>query len=172
MDHYPPVRQMIREAVEELGSPATNTAVRYWVEANYPGTNRGTIDARRMMCTVNQPSRIHYPEHQRARPCSDPRFDFLYRPARGELGWYRPEQHGVWSIEQDEGDFAICCDDGELIYPQRRECPAVVREPAAPRPPRTAISITQAQIDAARRLHELLAQWASTDRAFERLAES
>jgi len=146
MDHYPPVRVMIREAVEELGSPTTNTAVRDRIEANYPGTNHGTINAQRMVCTVNQPSRIHYPENQQARVCDDPRYHVLYCPSRARLEWFRPEKHGAWSIAQDdEGNFAICCDDGELIYPQRQERPAVVPEPAAPRPPRAATPITQAR---------------------------
>lgn len=66
----PSVREMIREAVEALGSPTTNVAVRDWVEARYPGTNRETINAQRIICTVNQPSRVHYPEgrHPSATP--------------------------------------------------------------------------------------------------------
>ncbi len=172
MDHHPPVRQMIREAVEELGSPTTNRAVKDWIAERYPGTNEGTIQAHVLFLCVNQPSRIHYPENQRARRCTDVRYDFLFRPARGQLEWYRPEKHGVWSIEQDdEGNFAICCDDGELIYPQRQERAPAATRPSA-RPTRPATAITQAQIDAARRLHERLPQWSSTDRAFERLAES
>ncbi|MFO7948121.1 MAG: hypothetical protein R6V19_15050 [Armatimonadota bacterium] len=166
----PPVREMLWEAIEELGSPTTNVAVRDWIEAHYPGTNRDTIDATRTICTVNQPSRIHYPENSRPRDCDDPRYDFLYCPSRGWLEWYKPETHGIWSIKQDsDGNLAICCDDGELIYPKRRG-PTTDREPT-PRQPRAAIPITQEQIDAAGRLHDLLSQWPTTDRAFEMLNE-
>ncbi|MGD9496484.1 MAG: hypothetical protein AB7Y46_09245 [Armatimonadota bacterium] len=109
---------MIREAVEELGSPTTNRAVRDWVAEHYPEANPLTVQTQLLILCVNQPSRTHYPENQRARPCTDVRYDYLYRPDRGEVEWYRPEQHGAWSIEQDdEGNFAISCDDGELIWP-------------------------------------------------------
>jgi hypothetical protein len=53
----PPVRQMIREAVEALGSPTTNVAVRDWIEAHYPGTNRVTIQCHITICTVDRPAR-------------------------------------------------------------------------------------------------------------------
>lgn len=165
----PSVRQMIRDAVESLGSPTTNVAVRDWIEARYPGTNRGTIMAQLLISTVNQPSRVHYPEGRRARECDDPRYDFLYRPARGQLEWYRPAKHGRWSIEQDEeGAFAICCDRGALVYPGAREGkkPLGRHEPTAA-PPIT--PVTPAQIEAARSLHNRLPNWAATDRAFEQL---
>jgi hypothetical protein len=104
-ERYPPVRQMVREAVEELGSPTTNVAVRDWIREHYPGTNRGTVDAQRLICTVNQPSRVHYTENRRPRVAAAP------------------------------------------------------------------VPITQAQIDAANRLHHKLPQWAASDRAFEQAAE-
>jgi hypothetical protein len=162
---------MLREAVEKLGSPTTNTAVKDWIVERYPGTNAGTIQAHMLFCCVNQPSRTHYPENQRSRVCDDLRYDFLFRPARGQLEWYRPEKHGVWSIEEDDdGDFAICCDDGEPIYPARRERTAAPERPT-PKQMREAVPITQVQINAANRLHTRCPQWSSTDRAFERLAK-
>jgi hypothetical protein len=165
----PPVRQMVRETVEALGSPTTNVAVREWVEAQYPGTNRGTIQCQITICTVNQPSRIHYPEGRWARDCDDPRYDFLYRPARGELEWYRPAKHGGWTIEQDdEGGFAICCDGGPLIYPAARESSTAAPQ-EKPASPSRITHVTQDQIDAANALHHRLPKWAATDRAFERL---
>jgi hypothetical protein len=160
---------MIREAVEELGSPTTNVEIRDWIEDNYPGTNRGTIGAQRLACTVNQPSRVHYLHNQSARECDDHRYNFLYCPDRGKIEWYRPERHGVWTIEEDEdGEFAICCDDGELIYPERRERSAT--EPSTTPRTRAAKPIDRSQIDAANLLHHRCPQWSSTDRAFERMA--
>lgn len=157
--HYPPVRQMIREAVEELGSPTTNVVVRDWIIGRYPGTNARTIDAQRIVCTVNQPSRVHHPEGLKPRECDDPRYDFLYCPSRGELEWYRAVKHGVWSIEEDEnGGFAVCCDDGELVYPGQEERAVTQREPAS-KQAKAAIPITQAQVDAANRLHDRCPQW-------------
>ena len=168
----PPVRQMIREAVEDLGSPTTNLAIRDWIEEHYPGTNRGTIGDQRIICTVNQPSRIHYPENHRTRIVEDPRYDFLYTPDRGKVEWYRPERHGVWSIGHDsDGTFAIRCDDGEFIYPQRKGA----TNTSSPAKPRTAkrppLLVLPSQIEAAGRLHHRTTQWESTDRAFELLRD-
>jgi hypothetical protein len=155
---YPPVRTMLWEAVEELGSPTSNVAVRDWIMGRYPGTNVGTISAQLMFCSVNQPSRIHYQENHRTGVCNDARYDFLYCPARGQLEWYRPEKHGVWFIERDgEDGYAICCDGGELIRPARRGGGKVAqatpkgRDAAAGAP--KVIPITQEQIEAASRLH-------------------
>ena len=86
---HPFVREMMRQAVEALGSPTTNVAVRDWIEERYPGTNRGTIQAQRIVCTVNQPSRVHYPENRRPRLCDDTRYDFLFCSERGKLEWCR-----------------------------------------------------------------------------------
>ena len=165
----PPVRQMLREAVEALGSPTTNVAVRDWVEARYPGTNRVTIQCHITICTVNQPSRVHYPQHGRPRVATDPRYDFLFSQGRGLLEWYRPERHGLWSIEQDDEELlAICCDGGELIHTSTRG----ERKSSPKQKPRTTprvTPVTQDQIHAARALHHRLPKWAATDRAFERL---
>jgi hypothetical protein len=162
---------MLREAVEALGSPTTNVAVRDWIETQYPGTNRETINAQRIICTVNQPSRIHYPEGPRPRECDDPRYDFLFCPARGQLEWYRPAKHGLWSVEQDEdGGFAICCDGGALIYPVAREGEKAIHKEKPRSLPRIT-PVTQSQIDAANTLHHRLPKWAATDRAFERLGQ-
>ena len=41
------------------------------------------------------------------------------------------ERHGAWGIEQDdEGNFAICCDDWELICPGRQKPTAKAAQPA------------------------------------------
>lgn len=166
-DKHPYVREMVWEAVEALGSPTRNRDICDWIEQRYPGTNRGTIQCHLAICCVNQLSRLHYPENQRPRVADDPRYDFLYRAGHGVVEWYRPERHGVWSIVQDEeGNLALSCDDGELIYPgQAKRPPTEPKRVAA----REAIPITQAQIDAARRLHDILSIWPTTDRAFDLL---
>lgn len=169
VEHHPPVRQMIREAVEALGSPTTNVAVRDWIEAQYPGTNRGTIQCHLMICCVNQPSRVSYTQNQQPRMATDPRYDFLFSQGRGQLEWYRPERHGLWSIEQDDEDvLAICCDGGELVRTGTR----AVRKPYLKQKPGSMpriTPVTQEQIEAANSLHHRLPKWAATDRAFERL---
>ena len=116
---YPPVRQMLREAVEALGSPTTNVAVQDWIQATYPGTKWNTVQCHFISCCVNQPSRVYYPEGGRPRTCNNLQKDFLYRPARGVLERYDPEKHGIWMIEQDaEGQWVIRQKGGEPIYPE------------------------------------------------------
>jgi endonuclease len=108
----PPVWRLIQQAVESLGSPTTNVAVRDWILQKYPGTNTGTIQAQIAYCTVNHDSRVHGPENRRVRSVPDERYDFLYRPARGELERYDPARHGVWSIvEREDGRLAVACQD-------------------------------------------------------------
>lgn len=115
----PPVRQMIREAVEALGSPTNNVGVRDWIEAHYPGTNPRTIGQQIRFCSVNQPSRVHQDTNRRPRTANDPRYDFLYCPAPGVLEIYDPTVHGMWSIEQDAGGHPfIRRRDGGPISPE------------------------------------------------------
>lgn len=40
----PPVWQMVRQAVEEVGEQTTNIEVRDWILEHYPETNKNTID--------------------------------------------------------------------------------------------------------------------------------
>lgn len=165
----PPVRQMIREAVEALGSPTTNVAVRDWIEARYPGTNPGTIQAQITICTVNHPARVKYTQNRLPRTATDPRYDFLFRQGRGQLEWYRPERHGLWSIAQaDKGRLAICRRGGELIYTSAQHKPKSSGKEERGKVARVT-PVTQAQIDAANALQRRLPTWAATDRAFERL---
>ena len=88
---------MVKEAVEALGSPTTNVAVRDWILKKYPGTNQSTIQCQTIVCTVNHSSRIHYPENKKPRTATGP-YDFLFRPDRGKLEWYDPAKHGQWQI--------------------------------------------------------------------------
>ena len=127
-----------------------STAVQNWIAEYYPATNHATVQCQCIICCVNQPSRVHYPQTQRPRVADDPRYDFLFRPERGKLEWYDPEKHGVWTIQQDdEGKFAISCDDGDLIYPRARQRSGEVSVMPPKRPPRAAIPILPSQIEAA-----------------------
>ena len=120
----PPVWQMVKEAVEALGSPTTNVAVRDWVLAKYPGTKTSTIACQIITCTVNHPSRIHYGSNQKPR-IADRSDDFLLRPGRGQLELYDPEKHGAWEIAETES--------GKLL----------VRQVDADRPPEPTIDTAE-----------------------------
>ncbi len=103
----PPVWQMIREAMEALGSDTTNVAVRNWIIRQYPGTKRNTISCHIIMCTVNHSSRIHYPQNQKPRTANG-RYDFLFRPERGQLQVYDQARHGQWTIiQREDGSFTV-----------------------------------------------------------------
>lgn len=111
----PPIRVRLREAIQDLSGRATNRAVRDWVLKHYPGTNVNTIQTMLATYTVNNPSRIHAPEIHGPRLANDERYDFLYRPRRGELEWYVPERHGAWAIvEREDGRLGVEAVEGEL----------------------------------------------------------
>lgn len=110
----PPVWRMVKEAVEALGGKTTNVAVRDWILTNYHGTNASTIACQITVCTVNHASRIHYPENQKPR-LATAQYDFLFRPASGQLEWYDPNLHGQWEIAELE--------DGRLIVQEVGEQP-------------------------------------------------
>jgi len=96
-----PVWKMVKEAVQALGSPTSNLAVRDWILKKYPGTNKSTIGCQIIVTTVNHDSRIHYPENKKPRKC-DSQYDFLYRPSTGQLESYDQARHGSWEILEDE----------------------------------------------------------------------
>jgi len=166
---HPPVYQILHDALEEIGSPTTNVKLKDWIRSRYPKIPSGTIGAQRIICTVNQPSRVHYVQCQKTRRCNDPRYDFLYCPARGQIEWYNPKKHGHWHIEKDaKGLFAIRLNGGKPIYPASRG-PVNTHSLHSLRRPLSIIPVIQEQIDAAKELHQRLPKWAATDRAFERL---
>lgn len=106
-ENRPYVWQMVRDAVEALGTPTTNLAVRDWILKRYPDTNKSTIQCQIINCTVNHASRVHYPENGKPRICNT-RYDFLYRPERGLLERYDRARHGDWEIcEGDDGSLIV-----------------------------------------------------------------
>lgn len=157
MDEHTPIREMVLEAAEALDKPFRNAEIRDYVLAKWPDTNEGSIQCHIAIATVNQQSRVQYPENQRPRRAEDPRYDFLYRVGRGQRVLYDPELHGTWRIARTpDGDLIVACDDEVAIIEELPE--AVAASP-----------ITEAQIDAAKRLHRHLTTWAASERGFERL---
>lgn len=102
----PPVRLMVKNAVEDLGGSATYEQIRDWISTKYDNVNRGTIDAQTIACTVNQPSRGHYPENQKTRGF-DPNYDFFFTTGRGKVELYDKTKHGEWGIIEKKGRFRI-----------------------------------------------------------------
>jgi RecB family endonuclease NucS len=93
----PPVWQMVKEAVINLGGKTTYAQIRDFIRGKYGDVNESTITCQTIVCSVNHPSRIHYPENQRPRKC-DAQYDFLYNTGRGKVELYDPDTHGLWEI--------------------------------------------------------------------------
>ena len=105
----PPIRKMIKDAVKNLhGGRIEYSEIRDHVLARYGSVNRDSINDQIAVCTVNHPSRVHYPENSKPRAANDQRYDFLYMVGLGQVEWYDPKLHGVWEIRKDEnGDLIV-----------------------------------------------------------------
>ena len=112
MRSNPPVWQLIKHAIAELGGSATNAQIRDAILARYPDVNPGTINMQINICTVNSPSRVHLPENSKPRIATDPRYDFLFRVSHGHVVSYDPKQHGAWAIVKDnDGHLKVSLSD-------------------------------------------------------------
>ncbi len=97
----PPVWQMIKEAIQTLNGKATYTQIRDFIKQKYGDVNEKTITAQTICCSVNHPSRIHFPENKKPRKC-DTQYDFLFTPTRGRVELYDLNTHGMWEIRLNE----------------------------------------------------------------------
>ena len=97
----PVIWQMVKEAVENLGGKATYAEIKKYIHSKWNDVNERTINAQILVMSVNQPSRIHYPENKKPR-ISNSQYDVLYSIGRGEVVLYKPEEHGLWEIYENE----------------------------------------------------------------------
>ena len=107
----PTHREMIREAVGDLDGRATYAEIRDWICGRYGSVNRSAITANIIMCTVNHPSRIHYPQSSKPRVANG-RYDFLYRVGRGRVALYDPKSHGAWEVRRGPKGEAVVAEVG------------------------------------------------------------
>ncbi len=102
---------MIKEATEKSPNvKITYQEIKDYIKRTYGDVKDSTINAQIIVTTVNQPSRVHYPENQKPR-ISNTKYDFLFTVGRGQVVLYKPEEHGVWEIAKS--DF------GKLVVKQR-----------------------------------------------------
>ena len=101
----PPVWQLVREAVEHYNREVTYSDVKQYVWSKYPDVNTSTLTCALIICSVNHPSRIHYPENKKPRAATG-QYDFLFHTGRGRVAPYDAEKHGAWEIA-DLGDGAL-----------------------------------------------------------------
>lgn len=126
MTHERPyVWEMIKEAVEQLGRRATYGQITDYINKKWQGVNKNTINAQIIVCTVNHPSRVHYPENSKTRE-ANARYDFLYKIGRGEVVMYDPEKHGKWAIAEQNGRLIVT---QENVLESQEELEETVAEP-------------------------------------------
>ncbi len=101
MNEQPYIWQMIKEAIEYYSGRATNNEIKDYINERYEGMNQNSISNQIMVCTVNQPSRIHFPENKKPR-IANSKYDLLYSPEKGVVEQYDPQKHGHWEIREKE----------------------------------------------------------------------
>ncbi|MDD2367199.1 MAG: hypothetical protein PHN84_13640 [Desulfuromonadaceae bacterium] len=97
----PYVWQMIKEAIEALDGKATYAEIRDYIRTKFGDVNKSTITCQTIVCSVNHPSRVHYPENKKPRACTS-QYDFLFNKGRGKVELYDPAMHGLWELREDE----------------------------------------------------------------------
>jgi len=102
----PPIWQQIRDAVQPLGRETSNAEIKQILLSQYQDLNAATINCQIAICSVNRPSRIHYPENKKPR-LANSQYDFLFATGRGRVVWYDPAKHGLWAIEQTPDGLAV-----------------------------------------------------------------
>lgn len=104
-----PIREMIRNAVTDLGGKANYTQIIELINKKHGAVNNNTIRTQIMACSVNSFSRIHLPECGKPRSF-DARYDFLYNVGPGQVVLYDPIIHGNWTLIEHQGKTVIAKD--------------------------------------------------------------
>jgi hypothetical protein len=94
---------MIREAMNDLysGDRVGYRQIKDWITNKYGDVNENTMNAQIIVCTVNHPSRVHYPENKKPR-IANGKYDFLYTVGNGQVVKYDPATHGIWQLKENE----------------------------------------------------------------------
>ncbi len=93
----PPVWQLVRNAIQHFDREVSYSEIKNFVWSEYPDVNSSTLTCQIIVCSVNHPSRVHYPENKKPRLCTT-QYDFLYNTSRGRVAPYDPERQGLWEI--------------------------------------------------------------------------
>lgn len=109
----PPVRQMVKEAVQQMGGECSYPAIKARIRSMHgDGVNDSSITCSIISGAVNHPSRIHYNENKKPR-LADTEYDYLFSTGRGKVVWYEPEKQGVWEIAKaTDGSLAVRLAEG------------------------------------------------------------
>lgn len=116
MDEKPFVWQMVKEAVENIGSKCSYKEIRDYINEKYSDVNESTINAQIIVITVNHGSRIHYSVNKKPR-IANTNSDVLFSTGIGEVELYDPKKHGIWEITKDDyGKFTVKKVSEDLIH--------------------------------------------------------
>ena len=109
----PYVREMIKNAVENISPYVTHKKIINWINEKYDDVNENTIRGQTSACTVNSRSRVGYPECSKPREY-DERYDFLFTPKTGSgiVEFYKPAKHGKWTIMKNNNGKITIAKDG------------------------------------------------------------
>lgn len=92
---------MVKDAVTAIGGNVSYTEIRNYIKSKYGEIKDSTITCQIIVCTVNHPSRVHYPENNKPRIASS-KYDFLFTTGRGHVELFKQDVHGIWEIQEDE----------------------------------------------------------------------
>ncbi len=120
----PPIWQLVRDAIRHFGREVSYSDIKQFVWAQYPDVNSSTLTCQIIVCSVNHPSRVHYPENKRARLCTG-QYDFLYNTGRGRVVPYDPDRQGLWEIAVS-GDGALLVRVAQEAIAQNESSPAAL----------------------------------------------
>src|SRR5437868_13356946 len=101
MADRPPMWTLLRDAIDACGGKATYSELKDHIRAKYGAINDSSLTCEIISCSVNHPSRIHYPVNKKPRAATS-QYDFLFNVGRGRVEAYDPESHGDWEIYADE----------------------------------------------------------------------
>ena len=102
----PPIWQLVKQAVQTIGADASYSEIKQLVWSQFPDINASTLTATIICCSVNHPSRIHYPENKKPRVCTG-QYDFLFNTGRGRATLYDVDKHGQWEIVEADGSLRV-----------------------------------------------------------------
>lgn len=92
--------QLVKQAVEQFDREVSYGEIKKHIWSKYPDVNGSSLTCEIVTCSVNHPSRVHYPVNKKTRK-SDGLHDFLYYTKRGHVTLYDPETHGLWEIVEE-----------------------------------------------------------------------
>lgn len=123
MRYDTPFRELLREAVAEVGSPFTQEDVERWLLGRHGDVRRSAIRAHLSAGTVNNQSRVHF---------GMPVGDLVFRRSDGKLERYDPARHGRWRrglpavvpTRSASNGGTVASNGGAPSEPRRRAAPA------------------------------------------------